>query len=120
MYYCMTVSVKSLYDFILFYYFRHIFVLTNTGDIMTFDFWQSSPVSQPEPAPKDWTNSVSHPAESAAKDWTNAVGHPARASPWRLNKFSLSSSLSQLLKTEQMQSLIQPNQLLKTEQMQYR
>ena len=49
----MTVSVKSLYDFILFYYFRHIFVLTNTGDIMTFDFWQSSPVSQPEPAPKD-------------------------------------------------------------------
>jgi hypothetical protein len=29
--------------------FRHIFVLTNTGDIMTFDFWESSPVTQPPP-----------------------------------------------------------------------
>ena len=32
-----------IFDFHV-YFFRNVFVLTNTGDIMTFDFWESSPL----------------------------------------------------------------------------
>ena len=46
----LSQSIVSYDSLIVFLSFRHIFVLTNTGDVMTFDFCQNRPAADLEEA----------------------------------------------------------------------